>query len=345
MIPPDPARLQETAETAAEGLPFWLFWFLLCVILMLIVFIVLRDKDLRSRMSSFLSGARRKMLRLRLQAKVRKEEARKAGVIRALGERAWDLDLRDERADPVRARLREIEENIHAEQMKWHGLITEIEGQNVRLQEIRRKFEESLHLQEDGRKPLIEEMNGLMERKETLLESFARTKEELEAARGEAGSLDKEISALRKSANIPEGDKGAKIEKIRGASASLGSWMKETQGNIARLEDEQGRIEETQEKLQSRIDRINDEIKLLDAGYRAETQTLEEMIHGKEAERKRIEKSLIGLKESMGPLFQSLGKAFEEVRPPSPDLEIFYLEVDEIRAAILDLESRIEKLD
>ena len=57
---------------AAEGLPFWTLWFLLLVILLLVVFIFLRDKDLRRRISAFLSGARRHMTRLRIQAKMKR---------------------------------------------------------------------------------------------------------------------------------------------------------------------------------------------------------------------------------------------------------------------------------
>ncbi len=340
-----PARLQDAAEAAAEGLPFWILWFLLCVILMLIVFIVLRDKDLRARMSSFLSGARRKMLRLRLQAKVRKEEAKRIGLLRSLGEKAWELDLADEKAEPVRARLQEIEERIHLEQIKWHGHITEIDGLNGRLQETRRKFEESLHRQEDGRRPLIEEMTALMARRESLMESFGRAKEELEAARNEAGSLEKEVLAARQLPHMRDGDESAKIEKIRDASASLGKWIKETQGNIALHEEEQERIDEAQKNLQSRIDLINEEIRRLDAAYRSETKGLEDVIRAKEADKRRTERGLIALKESMAPLYVNLGKVFEASRLPHVELELVYLELDLIRTTILDLEFRIEKLE
>ena len=120
--------------------------------------------------------------------------------------------------------------------------------------------------------------------------------------------------------------------------------LRETQEKIARLEDEQGRIEEVQKDLQSRIDLINEDIKRLDSGYREETKALEDEIRGKETDRRRTEKGLIGLKESMPPLYLSLGKIFDVSRPRNPELELLYLELDEVKTTILDLEFRIEKL-
>ncbi len=344
MIPAAAVRLQEAGPAAGRELPFWLFWFLLCVILLLVVFIVLRDKDLRRRMSSFLSGARRKMLRLRLQAKIRKQEAKRIDLLREIGEKAWDLDLRDEKSEPVRAQLEEIDKKTHREQMKWHELITEIERLNGRLQEIRRTFEESLHRREEERKPFIDEMSGLLTRKEKLMESFSQMKDELEAARTEAGSLEKEVQAVRKDPDMPSAKKTEKIEKIGEASASLGRWIKDTQGKIVLLEEEQARIGEAQKKLQSRIDFINEDIRRLDEGYRDETKALEDDIRGKEAERRRVEKTIIGLKESKVPLFESLGKAVEDSRPPNDELEILFLGIDGVKGAVRDLKAQIEKL-
>ncbi len=34
-------------DPAREGLPYWAFWLLLCIIILLLFFIFLRDKDLR----------------------------------------------------------------------------------------------------------------------------------------------------------------------------------------------------------------------------------------------------------------------------------------------------------
>ena len=86
---------QPPAPTPVDGgLPFWLLWLLLSVILLLVAFIFLRDKDLRRRVSAFLSGARRHMARLRIQVRLKKERERKAALWRELGKLAWSEDVR-----------------------------------------------------------------------------------------------------------------------------------------------------------------------------------------------------------------------------------------------------------
>lgn len=63
--------------TQGNGLPYWIFWFLVCVIFLLMVFIFLRDRDLRKKLDSFFFGARKKFSKLRLQVQIRLEEKKK----------------------------------------------------------------------------------------------------------------------------------------------------------------------------------------------------------------------------------------------------------------------------
>ncbi len=52
-------RFQTPPPGSQEGLPYWILWFLLCIILLLLAFIFLRDKDLRQRLNRFLFGAKK----------------------------------------------------------------------------------------------------------------------------------------------------------------------------------------------------------------------------------------------------------------------------------------------
>ncbi|MFW6132157.1 MAG: hypothetical protein ACOC5F_06145, partial [Candidatus Aminicenantaceae bacterium] len=60
---------QPPPETLKEGLPFWIFWLLLCVILLLTAFIFLRDKDLRKRLNNFFFNTKIKLIKLQYQAR------------------------------------------------------------------------------------------------------------------------------------------------------------------------------------------------------------------------------------------------------------------------------------
>lgn len=91
----DPAALSQPAvgEISPQGLPFWTLWLLLCVILMLVAFIFLRDKDLRHRLDFFLSGAKRRMKRTRMQMRLNKAKHKRSDLLRELGRLCWTSRL------------------------------------------------------------------------------------------------------------------------------------------------------------------------------------------------------------------------------------------------------------
>lgn len=77
--------LQDASSVAREGLPYWIFYLLLCLILLLFAFIFLRDKDLRLRLNEFLSGAKKRMKRTQMRIRLKRENKRKTDLLKELG--------------------------------------------------------------------------------------------------------------------------------------------------------------------------------------------------------------------------------------------------------------------
>ncbi|MDD8026843.1 MAG: hypothetical protein PHI34_10030 [Acidobacteriota bacterium] len=84
---------QAVEDLSPQGLPYWTLWLLLCVILMLVAFIFLRDKDLRHRLDFYLSGAKRRMQRTRLRMRLNKAKNKRSLLLRDLGGRCWTSRL------------------------------------------------------------------------------------------------------------------------------------------------------------------------------------------------------------------------------------------------------------
>ena len=84
-------RLSQQAPTKGgqEGLPYWTLWFLLSIILLLIFFIFLRDKDLRQRINMFFFGTKQKLIKIRLQHRLKKECLKKEDLIQEMGKTSW----------------------------------------------------------------------------------------------------------------------------------------------------------------------------------------------------------------------------------------------------------------
>ncbi|MGB9893816.1 MAG: hypothetical protein ACPLRA_05335 [Candidatus Saccharicenans sp.] len=123
----DYQSLLSSIERPKAGLPFWLFYFLLSLIILLIFFNFLQNKDLRQKLSYILAGPRRRFDRLRLEVTIKKEEQKKAELLRKLGELSsikWP-DLPE--IEEIASEIRSLEEKKASLQAQWHGLYRQLE--------------------------------------------------------------------------------------------------------------------------------------------------------------------------------------------------------------------------
>lgn len=156
---PDPAR---------EGLPYWAFWLLLCIIILLLFFIFLRDKDLRRRLSAFLSGAKRRLVRMRLTARLRREKEKKTALWKELGRRAWSENVRIEGTEETFRSLAVLGEELNRRQAEWqdvYGRIDALEAAHQASRELRKK---ALEAEEEALRPIEERMAELLRQEKDL---------------------------------------------------------------------------------------------------------------------------------------------------------------------------------
>ena len=162
--------LQAPPPPEKEGLPYWIFWLLICIILLLVAFIFLRDKELRQRLSYFLFGAKRRMLLLRLQARFKKQNAKIRNLFRDLGKKAWDGGLRPEKSGNLCAGIKLLEEK----RSSFLKESEEIEAQLSKLAEVREQLAQSLKTQiqsqESLKKPLQDKNRELNQKTPSLPE-------------------------------------------------------------------------------------------------------------------------------------------------------------------------------
>ena len=129
--------IQAMPSLQKDGLPYWIFWFMLLIIVLLLLFIFLRDKHLRLRLSSFLAGARRRSVLLQLKFRLKRERLKKGNILRLLGEKAWDADIRIEGAENIRASLAALVKRRDADLMDAKNALTELEKLHDETRTIR----------------------------------------------------------------------------------------------------------------------------------------------------------------------------------------------------------------
>ena len=254
------AAFQVSQELGQKSLPYWLFWFLMSTILLLLAVIFLRDKNLRRRMSLFFSGAKRKMLRLRLQAKLKKAREKRVAYVRELGMKAWSQNIRPAAAQAELEKLAGLEDERHVQQRTWHEVYSRIESMGRRHEEDVRRRQDLLRELEDLRNSAEGLLRSLVERKAATTPSPAAAEGETDLARLRTEQADLEADIAAAEARVAEHN--ARIRRVeeegreadRGHAKSLAGWLK----NKQRVQDRIVEIRRLMEPLFERLGRALD---------------------------------------------------------------------------------------
>ncbi len=316
-IPIFVSSLQALPESSRDGLPFGVFWFLLCIILLLLFFIFLRDKDLRRRLSAFLSGARRTMLRLRLQAKLKKEREKKSDLRKELGRKAWSKDIQVEGTADLCRRLKVLEDEIGAKQKEGDEINSQIEALGKRYESVRKSQQEIVQAEEALKNPFKDRMAELKGREKEYKKQRTQAEKEIR----DAGAAPK---AAEPTASGPT------VDEIKGRLASIG--------------EEEAKLEKDKAAVQAELDARDRKIRELELKHKEEGRTSEMEIREWEKKKEAVEEQIKELKKTSEPLYESLGKTLDESRIEHGELALCYSQIDGVNKEIQDLQTRIEKL-
>ena len=337
------AGLQAQPEMG-ERLPFWILWLLLCVILFLLFIIFMRDKGLRRRLSSFLSGARRRMVRLRLQAKLRREKEKKTELWKELGKKAWSEDVMADCIAEECGKLAGFEEEMHAHQMAWHEIYSRVEALGREHEAAAARFRALIREVEEARKPFEEERRALASRKSEVLDAIGGAAWEIDSAEGQLKALDKEARSVGDNGKLARVDRAGQLNKIQEKAAALTERIGALQAKVPLLHEERKDLERRQAETEARIAVFNERLGEIEAeqklANRAHDRELQEWIRNKE----RIQDMIVEIRRLMEPLFETMGRRLDEARIDRDDLPVCYFQIDAVNKAIRDIETRIEHL-
>lgn len=329
---------------AARALPFWLLWLLLCVIVLLLAFIFLRDKDLRRRLSAFLSGARRHMTRLRLQVKLKKEREKKAALWKELGKLAWSEDVQASCVEEIWSRLTELENVISQHQRTWHDVYSRIEELGREHDAALKRFRSLIAEKEKERQPHQEEMLALASRKREILDALEAALREAEAAEAQVRAIEKEAREIESNPRLSETARQAKLDKAREKAAGLSDLIRGLREKSPLLQEERYRLERKLEEVETRIRVFNGAIRRIEEEYRERLQAQEKEIREWQATKERIQDKIVEVKRLMEPLFEAMGRELDASRVENERLSVLYFQIDSVNRTIASLEERLDEL-
>jgi len=200
--------IQDMPPIPREGLPFWIFWFMLCVIVLLLAFIFLRDKELRERVNEFLSGAKKRMKRAQLQFKVNREQRRKDDLRKDLGERAWSVRIPGEAYEPHFQDLDRLTKEDAGLKAELDRMTTELRDVQAQLDAARQKTKQLQRPEDKNAQPDAAAVQASKDEER-------RLKKEVQERNQKVGSLQSARSSVEKQKSDQFAKVGALVDESR----------------------------------------------------------------------------------------------------------------------------------
>ncbi len=336
---------QELTNGAKEGLPYWIFWLLLCIIFLLIAFIFLRDKDLRRRVDSFLMGMKKKVIKMRLQASLKKENKKKESLLAELGEKAWKKKLRIEFGENLQKKLDSLERaktQLAKERVEIESKITFLKGE---LEGYQKRCEQEYNGWKAKKIPYHEKIvEAAAEEKKTKTQ-IHRKQVELKTTIKKLSKAKEEIHSLQKEADLPASNKNSPKPPVDDRISTLEHQRKHIDNAIQIHREKRICQEREMEKLREKLDQYNEKLKETEKNKKDEIRRFNVEIKEWEKTRERVYEKTKTIEEQMKPLLADFGHIVNKERVDYKELMLFYSKIERAAKKTKDLENQIKKLE
>ncbi len=326
---------------SSEGLPFWLLYVLVCVILLLTAFIFLRNKDFRLKLNSFFSGAGRRMRSLRLKAQIKHERAKRNLLFQEVGKKVWleHIDVRGtEREWQALTGLEARLDRLHGE---WQEAYTKIEELNNGRDEKARMFALKLDGLYKEQAPLKVRQKASRNERKTLVQSIHGAEHEIRASGGREPLLDGDRG---RSADEPRlfPHPGAAPDDRPAEDPLIVDHVNDLETRLSALRQRKNAMDIDLAGLRDSLHSINEAVRRTEEEERRALAEMDEKIREAGKSRETIQRAILQARRRTEPFFQAIGKAVDRERIPREDLDIFYIQFDEIERRLRELNRQLD---
>ncbi len=335
---------QELPPGAQEGLPYWIFWLLLCVILLLLIFIFLRDKDMRRRLDNFFAQLKNKLVKMRLQKILNREKKKKKQFITELGKTAWGADVPINADNENIQELQDIERNITKLTEEKKESLSKIQELSAELDERRKKQDEIIAGLEAEIKPIKEDLNGLVESSTRMKNQISKHQDEISELTKKITKAKKESLSLEKKTDISEENRRDLAGKIDLDIKNNQDKQVQLNQTITELTHQKQDPDKKIQKKQQEIEKLQDKISECEESKKEEEKRFGAEIKEWEKNKDKIEDKIKKASEQKEPLFHQLGHFINDSRIDSKKLSLYYSKIDRTDKRRGELEKQIEQL-
>ena len=324
------------------GLPYWIFWFLVCVILLLLVFIFLRDRNLRRKLNEFFFGARRRFAKLRLQVRIRLEEKKKTQVLRELGEEIWRGDYWPQKGKGLRGKLAAIERKKERIKEQTQQIEKKIFMYKQKLEEMEHHFQLIQTEVEQELIPVKEHLSALQEQEEEILREITGLHHQEEELMRQINTLRQEIRL--KEENNSQVESAVGVSKLEKVLTQLVEKKLATRKLVQLKLDQKEVLTAKKESLMAKVESLErKKVDLLRELSQKKESTLQE-ISKLEDRKEKLLRAFEKLQQDKQPLFISLGELFEAEVATETALMLYAHQLERINRNLQEMKQQMKQL-
>lgn len=323
-----------------EGLPYWTLWFFLCIILLLLTFIFLRDKDLRQRLNRFLFGAKKKLIKLRLQARLKMAKRKKRELHRELGQKIWDERLDVQGAEKISTTLEKLMESKAS-------LLDELVEMEIKISKLKKSLDEKNvngEIKISGQKTELkihnEHLISAKEKTKTTRSLIGQKRKEAEKITKNIAFLKKEHLNLEKISPLNEEQQNS-IDRMIKQIEEAENTHKDSELSLRGLKEKLVLEEEEEKDLIEKSQEEGRRAKKKEDEQRSEAEELKKEISEWERNKVRVQEKIEKIEKRTIPLFENLGVLADHSRLERKTLLLNYSQIDRTRKRISDIEQQL----
>lgn len=335
---------QASPPDSGEGLPYWILWLLLCIILLLVAFIFLRDKDLRRRLNLFLFGAKKKLIKIRLQARLKREHRKKNEVTKELGKKVWEDEIKIPKEVKISQELTKLQQNKKSLERESEDVRSKTVELEAELEKFLRKHQELLHEQVAAKTPYQERLETIKNEEKSLEIEVIQKQKELEGIARGIQAASKETRDLNENSGLVQKEKNDKTDKINSKIQELKKEKEETDQSIKALVEKRMNLEKERKILEEKCEEFDKKFKKIEEGGKKRIKEFQKEIKEWKRDRERLSEKIEDIEKKKEPLFARLGNRADETRVNKEELSLFYSQIDHSNERIKELEQQIKAL-
>lgn len=336
--------LQAESPLQSEGLPYWALWFLLCIIALLTFFIFLRDKSLRQRLNLFFSRAKRRMVKIRLQARLKRENRKKDDLIQEMGQEAWIAGVTIEKGEKIIKELKDLGTKENSSQKDLEEAELKIDKLEDQHNAALKKHEDQIQKTEDEIKPIKEKMTETKENAKLTELSLIQKQKDMEYAEKILEAEERAAKETKASTKLSAEEKKAKKKEVDENIKNLEKKREKTRTELQTLREKKSAMEMDIDKFQKKIIESENKIKKIEKDKREQTRIFQKEIKEWKRNKEKSQKKIKDIERNKEPLFESLGKLTNEHRVDNKNLTPFYSQIDRSNRRIKEIEDNIKNL-